>query len=74
MLILCLVAGILDPQSGRAETDNLDALNRQVVQLYQKGEYAKATEVAKRSLALAESELGPDHPDVGQSLNNLAFL
>ncbi len=65
---------MLDPQSGRAQTDNLDALNRQVVQLYQNGEYAKATEVAKRALALAESELGPHHPEVGTTLNNLAGL
>ena len=28
----------------------------------------------KRSLAIREKELGPDHPSVGTSLNNLATL
>ena len=54
--------------------DELAALNAQVVKLYGLGKYAEAIEIAKRSLALAEKQLGPDHPDVGQSLNNLALL
>jgi Tetratricopeptide repeat len=49
-----------------------DALNLQVVQLYRQGKYAEATEIAKRVLAIRETALGPDHPSVGQSLNNLA--
>jgi tetratricopeptide (TPR) repeat protein len=43
--------------------------------LYQtQGDYAKAVPLFKRSLAIREKALGPDHPDVAMSLNNLAGL
>jgi CHAT domain-containing protein/tetratricopeptide (TPR) repeat protein len=38
------------------------------------GRYAEAEPLCKRSLAITEKALGPDHPDVAQSLNNLALL
>ena len=38
------------------------------------GQYAKAEPLYQRSLKIRESKLGPDHPDVAQSLNNLATL
>ena len=38
------------------------------------GRYAEAEPLYKRSLAISEKALGPDHPDVGTSLNNLAVL
>ena len=38
------------------------------------GDYAKAEPLHKRSLAITEKALGPDHPDVATSLNNLAGL
>ena len=38
------------------------------------GRYAAAEPLYKRSLKIRETALGPDHPDVGQSLNNLALL
>ena len=51
-----------------------DKLNREAVQLYRAGNYAGAVDVAKKALELAEKSLGPDHPDVATSLNNLAKL
>ncbi len=43
--------------------------------LYQaQGRYAEAEPLYKRSLAIREKALGPDHPAVGTSLNNLAAL
>ena len=43
--------------------------------LYQaQGRYAEAEPLYKRSLAINEKALGPDHPDVALSLNNLAEL
>ena len=36
--------------------------------------YAEAEPLFKRSLAIREKTLGPDHPDVGNSLNALAAL
>jgi tetratricopeptide (TPR) repeat protein len=38
------------------------------------GRYAEAELLYKRSLTIAEKTLGPDHPDVATSLNNLAAL
>src|SRR5262245_24479661 len=54
--------------------DDAAALNAEVVKLYQLGKYPAATEIAKRVLAIREKALGPEHPDVGASLNNLAEL
>ena len=53
--------------------DDLDALSRQVVQLYQAGKYVEATGTAKRLLSLAERKFGADHPSVAADLNNLAL-
>jgi tetratricopeptide (TPR) repeat protein len=36
------------------------------------GRYAKAEALYKRALAILERALGPGHPDVATSLNNLA--
>ena len=38
------------------------------------GRYAEAEPLYKRALAIREKALGPDHPDVATSLNNLAVL
>jgi len=38
------------------------------------GKYAEAEPLFKRSLAIREKALGPEHPDVGRSLNYLAKL
>ncbi len=36
--------------------------------------YAEAEPLYQRSMAIREKALGPEHPDVAQSLNNLAGL
>ena len=38
------------------------------------GRYAEAEPLYRRSLEIREKQLGPDHPDVATSLNNLAVL
>ena len=38
------------------------------------GKYAEAAPLYRRSLAISEKALGPEHPDVALSLNNLALL
>jgi tetratricopeptide (TPR) repeat protein len=38
------------------------------------GDYAKAEPLVKRSLAIWEKALGPDHPNVATSLENMAVL
>lgn len=49
-------------------------LNQQVEELYPQGRFVEATDLAKRALALREKLLGAFHPDVAESLNNLALL
>jgi len=48
--------------------------NQEVVELYGKGLYDRAVVMAKHALEVAEKAVGPDHPDVATSLNNLALL
>jgi tetratricopeptide (TPR) repeat protein len=46
-----------------------------LAELYRaQGQYAQAEPLYKRSLAITEKALGPDHPDVATILNNLAEL
>jgi hypothetical protein len=54
--------------------DDLDTLNRQVVQLYRQGKHTKALATAEKALALAERTLGPSHPNTLRSVNNLGLL
>jgi tetratricopeptide (TPR) repeat protein len=42
--------------------------------IYERAEFDLAESLFKRSLAIREKALGPDHPDVSTSLNNLALL
>jgi hypothetical protein len=46
-----------------------------VVELYRvQGRYAEAETLYKRALVIGEKVLGPDYPDVGTYLSNLAGL
>jgi CHAT domain-containing protein/tetratricopeptide (TPR) repeat protein len=75
--LIAFVALVASSGPTRAQaqgTDDLDALNRQVAQLYQAGKYAEATEIAKLQLAVAERKFRADHPSVAIALNNLALL
>jgi tetratricopeptide (TPR) repeat protein len=38
------------------------------------GRYGEAEPLYRQALAISEKALGPDHPDVATSLNNLALL
>ncbi|MEE3719016.1 tetratricopeptide repeat protein [Tumidithrix elongata RA019] len=51
-----------------------EQLNQQLIKLYKQGNYREAIPIAQRALAIRETALGADHPDVAQSLNNLAGL
>jgi tetratricopeptide (TPR) repeat protein len=64
--------GALPVRADSAE--QVDALNRQAVQLYNQGKYPEAFEVARHALAFAETALGPEHPDTRTSVYNLGFL
>ncbi|MBV9719415.1 MAG: toll/interleukin-1 receptor domain-containing protein [Candidatus Eremiobacteraeota bacterium] len=47
-------------------------LNRTGRYLWERGRYAEAYALHERALAIRERSLGPEHPDVAISLNNLA--
>ena len=51
-----------------------DILNDEVKELYRTGKYGRAVVVAKKALEVAEENVGPYHPDVATSLNELALL
>ncbi|MEB3164920.1 MAG: tetratricopeptide repeat protein, partial [Prochlorothrix sp.] len=51
-----------------------DRLNREALALDREGRYSEAEPLYKRSLSIREEQLGADHPDTAQSLNNLAAL
>ena len=51
-----------------------DILNQEVVELYQAGEYDRAVVVSLKALEVAKQNVGPNHPDVATSLENLAVL
>jgi len=74
---LCLALLLAFPYECLSQQQDLQeaaALRRQVVQLYNQGHYAQAIPLAERVLVIHEKALGPEHPDVAQSLNNLALL
>ena len=50
------------------------ALTQQAFALYQHGRCAEAEPLCMRALAIREQALGPEHPDVARSLNNLAVI
>ena len=50
------------------------SLNNLAALYNDQGRYADAEPLFKRALAIQEKVLGPDHPDVAVSLNNLANL
>ena len=71
VVLVCLACGIVLAGTAHAQDDPA-ALDAEVERLYQTGNYADAKEIANRSLAIREKALGPDHPDVAFSINNLA--
>jgi hypothetical protein len=69
-------AEVVQPASVHAADAGIewDTLNREVKNLYRAGHYDQAIVVAKKALEVAEYNVGPHHPAVATSLNNLALL
>ena len=51
-----------------------DILNQEAMELSRAGRYDRAVVVAKKALEVAQENVGPNHPNVTTSLNNLAEL
>jgi hypothetical protein len=69
-----MLAGLLllIGQASNLRAQNADSavdLNTEVVRLYQAGQYAEASRVAKRLVAILEKALGPEHPDSRECLH-----
>ena len=58
----------------RRTSNEAGVLNTKVMELYNAGQYAEAIPLAQRALSIREKALGPDHPDLASSLENLAAL
>jgi len=68
----CLVMSLLAQPAWAEPT--AEELEERVAKLWEESRYAEAEPLARRHLAILEKRLGPDHPDVATSLNNLAAL
>ena len=73
---LIAIAALLSAPSVSAQGAGIewDILNDEVKELYRTGQYVRAVVVGKKALKVAEEIVGPDHPNVAASLNNLALL
>ena len=73
---LIALAALLSAPSVCAEGAGIEweILNDEVRELYRTGQYARAVVVGKKALKVAEEIVGPDHPSVATTLNNLAAL
>ena len=63
----------LEQQLGKAPTSEQisDALNEEIVDLYQKSKYRQALGIAQQTVPFVDAELGPEHPETLTSVNNL---
>src|SRR5215510_15561712 len=81
-LVMVLVGGVQpgheqprsSPPISQAVLDEASRLNKLVEKLFSEGKFGEAVPSAERALAIREKALGPMHPDVAQSLNNLGLL
>jgi tetratricopeptide (TPR) repeat protein len=60
--------------SAVAQSDEWKSLIEQTQTLYRQGKYDRAVIPATKAREIAERDLGPEHPAVATSLNNLAGL
>jgi CHAT domain-containing protein/tetratricopeptide (TPR) repeat protein len=73
-ITLLLLAVGLCPSPSHAQQSHLDELNAKVEDLFSKGEYAKAMEVAAEAVRVAEAAFGPNDAKLAEALNNLAVM
>jgi CHAT domain-containing protein/Tfp pilus assembly protein PilF len=75
-VLLAIIAPQALAQLAQADDPLAEAkqLNAKCIELYRAGKYDAAIEQCQRALSLREKALGPEHPDVATSLNNLAML
>ena len=73
-LACAIVCGLPALAQDRGAGIEWQTLNDEALELYRTGQYDRAVVVARKALAMAEQNVGPDHLDTATSLNNLAGL
>ena len=61
-------------KAGRAGGDLAISLNNLALVMHRKGDFDEAERLYERSLAVTESALGADHPQVASTLTNIAWV
>ena len=74
MVVMLMLLGPTPTVLAQGAGSEWDILNQEVGELYRAGKYDRAVVVAKKALEVAQNNVGPDHPSVAVSLNNLALL
>jgi tetratricopeptide (TPR) repeat protein len=59
---------------GKTDTNDAATLSNIANHYQEQGKYDEAEPFYRRALAIREKELGPDHPDIASSLNNLTLV
>ncbi len=79
-LAVCIVLGpgagviLAQEEPGESDLEQAARVNAEAIKLYEAGRYTEAEPLYERALAINEKELGPEHPDVVQSLKNLGSV
>ena len=73
-LVLPLAIMAMGMGCGKSDNTEWEAINKEVRELRNSGDYDRAILAAQRSVSVAEKNHGSDHRDVAASLNNLAEL
>jgi tetratricopeptide (TPR) repeat protein len=73
-VLLALGLWILACSVVMAEDDDLNALNQQVRQLFEREKYQEAIPIAERAVEVAKRARGLDQPETASELDNLGFL
>ncbi len=73
LCILCFLVALW-PGLALAQSAALMEAFNQYKALYAQGRYGEAERFARKAVELGKREFGPDHPNTGAFLNNLAVL
>lgn len=71
-ILLMLITAPYSPV--RSADLDMGTVNQKVKGLDQQNDFERAVKAAKQAIEVAETKVGPDHPYVAISLNNLAML
>lgn len=71
-ILLILITAPCSPV--RSADLDMGTVNQKVKGLDQQNDFERAVKAAKQAIEVAETKVGPDHPYVAISLNNLAML